>query len=104
MLRTKSDVRFEVITPALLLIMGALDRISREARVDIYITAGTDGKHMPNSKHYTGEAVDVRVANLSPAQRELVVFELKQQLGPAYDVILEKNPPHIHVEYDPEKP
>lgn len=101
MLRTKPDVRFEVITRALLRMLTVLENISTLQNHDITITAGTEGKHMPGSKHYTGEALDIRTRDLSDAQRDYILFTLRSRLGLGYDVVEEFNPPHIHIEYDP---
>jgi hypothetical protein len=100
-LRTKPDVRFEVITPALIKILTVLERIAQLAKTDITITSGTDGHHMIGSKHYIGHAVDIRSRTLARAQKEVILHELKKRLGDGYDVVDEFNPPHIHIEYDP---
>lgn len=61
-------------------------------------TAGTDGKHMPTSKHYLAQAVDLRSKHVSKDMLPKIVSELKERLGKDYDVILEGD--HIHVEHD----
>ena len=64
---------------------------------ELVLTSVCDGKHMEDSLHYQGCAFDVRTWWI--AGRELqVVRELKEALGPDYDVVLEKD--HIHIEYD----
>ena len=70
------------------------------------VTAMADGKHMAGSKHYTGDAFDVRTRDEGPdfqqwpdnVKRHLR-NALKNTLGADYDVVIE--PTHIHVEYDP---
>jgi predicted AlkP superfamily pyrophosphatase or phosphodiesterase len=64
------------------------------------ITSAMDGSHMANSKHYSGDALDWRIWE-SDAQdiTDVIVMDLKYQLGGDYDVILESD--HIHIEYDP---
>ena len=64
------------------------------------ITCGLDGKHMPGSKHYTGEALDLRTRHLDMRLRPVLAEDYSKALGPQYDVVLEDNPPHIHVELD----
>lgn len=61
-------------------------------------TSGTDGKHMPTSKHYQAQAVDLRSKHVSEEMLPKIVEELKGRLGKDYDVILEGD--HIHAEYD----
>jgi hypothetical protein len=55
--------------------------------------------HMKNSKHYTGEAVDIRIWNLG-ADTHRIYGQIKKGLDDyGYDTILESD--HIHIEYDP---
>lgn len=93
MLKIKSGVK-----PQLLVIAAALANISQVESLELVITSGTDGKHMIGSKHYNGEALDLRISNLTITQRDLVRTKLKQRLGVNYDIVLEKD--HIHIEYD----
>ena len=60
------------------------------------ITSAADGKHMEGSKHYTGEAIDIRKFDMKNVK--VVVEEIKEYLGKDYDVIEEKT--HIHIELD----
>jgi len=63
---------------------------------DIYVTSTDEGAHLPYSKHYFGEAIDV----LPPRKdRERKIRRLKERLDEDFDVIDEGN--HIHCEYDP---
>lgn len=65
------------------------------------ITYGNDGLHMVGSKHYTDEAIDLRVRDIVMPLRKKLAEVLASQLGKNYDVLLKSNPPHIHIEYDP---
>lgn len=62
------------------------------------ITSLNDGKHMNGSKHYVGQAMDLRIWGLED-KLEVVKEELKQVLGRDFDVVLEGD--HFHIEYDP---
>ena len=80
------------------------DGIFRTNGAEAVITSGADGKHSDASKHYAEnnpsgmvEALDFRTRNIIYPER--VANELRQKLGPNYDVVLETD--HIHVEYDP---
>jgi hypothetical protein len=65
--------------------------------VECVITSGAEGEHMAGSLHPKGRALDLRSRDIkSPLA---TVKELKRQLGPSFDVILESD--HIHMEYDP---
>lgn len=69
MILTKGGVLFERIAPAGFRILGALERVAREYRLDLVITSGTDGAHSgPNDPHKRGVAYDVRTHNLPPEQ------------------------------------
>lgn len=63
------------------------------------ITSGSDGKHGPNSLHYSGQALDLRTNNLPPQAVQSIVDRLKEALGAQFDVVLESD--HIHIEFDP---
>ena len=69
------------------------------ADYNIIITSGTDGVHMEGSKHYTGDALDLRISNIPKDQLQRYIKALKGRLGPDFDVVLESD--HIHVEFDP---
>ena len=94
MIKVKYDV-----TPKNLVIAAAVANIADELDITVVITSGTDGFHMATSKHYTGDALDLRRFNMEPVMLALFLVRLKERLGRNYDVILEKD--HIHCEYDP---
>lgn len=68
---------------------------------ELVITSGTDGKHgLHNATlHPAGLALDFRSRDLVAQSLQTVVVRARSALGPAYDVVLEKD--HIHVEYQP---
>lgn len=66
---------------------------------DAIITSARDGVHKRASLHYQGQAIDLRTFDMPPGREHDVVRELKNVLGPDFDVVLE--PDHIHLEYDP---
>lgn len=65
------------------------------------ITSCSDSKHGPNSLHYKGLALDLRTRDVLPETMGVMVLEIKQVLGPQFDVVLEKD--HLHVEWDPKE-
>lgn len=95
------------VTPKLVEMVGKLAFMVKDITnpAEVVITAGTNGTHMAGSKHYSGEAFDVRTHNFAnDTDRHAFYILLCQQFGPDYDVIFEgKGTPneHIHVEYDP---
>ena len=66
---------------------------------ELTITSGSDGRHSAQSLHYKGLALDFRTRNVPPTQLPKIEREIKQTLGPAYDVVYEGD--HFHIEYDP---
>ena len=95
------------LQPAMTRIEGRVDRAFREvAGRDGFVTATTNGQHKRGSKHYEGNAVDLRGRDLTDAQGRRVRDLLKESLGPDYDVLWEtyrdRNNNHIHIEYDPD--
>jgi hypothetical protein len=98
----KEGVRFDNLTPRMLLGFFACFQVYNERGVPCVITAGCDGKHMKASKHYVGDALDLRLPSRYSNYEDLdhkVVAELKEALGKQFDVVLEGD--HIHVEFDP---
>lgn len=105
MLTTKPGVRFAVITPALLHMLTVVERLSRTVpgvpEAGLVVTAGSDGRHMAGSKHYSGEAIDLRSKTLQPDVRELLLAALREELGPQFTVLLEdagKANEHVHAQ------
>jgi hypothetical protein len=82
--------------------MNIADALSQAiAGKEIFITAILDGEHMEGSKHYDGDAFDIRIlyGMYTKAQVQDLVQNLRDNLGKDYDVVLHKT--HIHIEYDP---
>ncbi len=73
--------------------------------VDTVVTSTTEGKHTArHSKHYSGDAFDLRSKHLQPERRGIVLNKLKSALGPDYVVILESPDQawqHYHVHFAP---
>lgn len=72
----KGNVRLKGVTPALVWIFYVLDEFVRHAGAtylpdELVITAIYDGTHLPNSKHYTGEAIDLRSHNFKNVAEKL---------------------------------
>lgn len=90
------------ISPEIKAAMLTVNNISKEiAGREIVITAVFDGTHMTGSKHYEGNAFDMRTGwgMYTNVQIANLVNKIKSELGRDYDVVLEKT--HLHIEYDP---
>ena len=96
-LRLARNVRMQGIRPELLLALMILSDLCSWSGTVVVVTHILDGKHMYNSLHYTGAAIDFVI--VIELDRVVWVEELRSRLGEAYDVIDEGD--HIHVEYQP---
>jgi hypothetical protein len=68
-----------------------------EASGEYCITSLLDGTHGPNSLHYVGLAMDIRIRHLKdPELVTPLAVRIQQELGGMYQVIAEKD--HIHIE------
>jgi RHS repeat-associated protein len=67
---------------------------------DATVTYTTNGKHKTDSKHYDGDAVDLRTRDLTADKRKDAEQRLKDDLPSDYKVIDEGD--HIHVEFAPQ--
>ena len=58
------------------------------------ISSTYEGNHGPSSLHYANDAYDLRLPRYPG-----IIDEIREALGPDYDVVKEGT--HIHIEYDP---
>ena len=75
------------------------DVLWKEYDEELVITSARDGIHSAGSLHYYGLAVDMRTRYFEPYEIEEIATELRNTLGPDYDIIVHKT--HLHAEYDP---
>ena len=68
---------------------------------EIVITSLLDSVHSKKSLHYGGNACDLRSYIYTEDQVQEFVYLMREVLGKDYDIIFERNPDHIHIEYDP---
>lgn len=80
-------------------ILRGVEAVFRQFDVPCVVTSGTDGVHGEQSKHYSGQALDFRIRDLKPEQRNALVKLCQQSLIQGHDVVLESS--HLHVEWDP---
>lgn len=107
MLRLKRGVKVTRMSSQILLFLHVAEQVySQHGAKECVVTSVCDGVHKPGSKHGQGDGADLRTHNLRAGgiNPVLVVRDLRDCLGPDYDVILEAaGTPneHIHGEYDP---
>lgn len=102
----KEGVSTRGISPELQIALFICNEVYATHGVNMVITSLVDGKHSLKSKHWTGDAADLRTHNLpTHVDPQTVVKDIKERLNSSdYDVILEDyNGPneHIHCEFDP---
>ena len=79
------------------------DLFERHTNGEFVVTSTYEGTHSEGSLHYADLAVDGRSSSTNggafSGETLRLVDELKEELGPDYDIINEGT--HIHIEYDP---
>lgn len=76
-------------------ILSAVDKALHEFDMHAFITSGCDGVHLPDSKHFTNQALDFRIV-WSPGQQVKVLQSVTFHLGKMYRYRMESD--HLHVE------
>lgn len=96
----KESVNHQAVRREIWYALGVVDVIYRFNNLKLVVTSLTDGKHKPNSLHYSGLAVDLRTRDIPTDLLRSVHRSIHDFLNPlGYDVVLE--PDHIHLEFDP---
>jgi len=99
MIKVLSTVR-----PKNLVIAAACANVAESLGITTTITVGSNGKHMPGSKHYEGNASDIRSKNMSKDVKPVFLNMVLARLGNSYEGFLEDkgtDNEHFHIEYDP---
>ena len=97
----KRGVKLDKLQPQMIPAMMAVDKVWYVHGLDPTLTSGNDGKHRVGSLHYLGLALDFRTRDISSTKALFFRDRLKEMLGDEYDVIIEYDPLHMHIEYDP---
>lgn len=103
MLRVKAGVNLEGVAPEIWYAIGYASALHAGlSTADLVITSAHDGEHKEGSLHYVGKAVDLRTHDLGAAAKLNWFRLLGRALNPlGFDVILERDPEHLHIEFDP---
>ena len=100
----KSTVRFDEESLALGRLLGVLLHVASSWTDPpvLVVTAGSDGQHRQGSRHYTGEAIDVRSKNFPTlAAKERFREAYQMALGSKFRVLFESvetNQEHFHAQ------
>ena len=99
----------EGLQPEILAIIPQVEAIFREKTgikdFKVHINAGQEWHfgHKLFSLHHTGYAIDFQTIKLSGGGKgpiaQQIEHAVKTKLGGKYHVELEKNPPHLHIEF-----
>jgi len=100
--RLKPGVRILGVKPEILLAIMVADGVFKDHGLELVITSITEGTHMRGSEHYTGNAFDFRIRDITEPKVRQICHSIGGSLGADYDVVLETD--HGHVEYDPKTP
>lgn len=96
----KHGVVLDQLTPQAVLAMSVTASILSKHSYDFVVTSCGDGKHMAGSLHYSGRAFDFRTNKIHESMRSRIFTDIREALGPEFDVVMEKT--HGHVEWDPQ--
>ena len=88
----KDNVRIKRWTPAIATIIDTAEVLMNRYPwiPELTVTSCNDSQHLPTSKHYTDEAIDIRSKNFNDdTDKRLFATSLQEMLGPRFTVLLE---------------
>ena len=94
-MKLKKGVKLKGLQPEILFGMIAVNDLLG----GITVTSVMDGMHSPKSLHYKGQAFDMRIWSM--AHPDKTAESIQKLLGDEFDVVLELDKAHIHIEFDP---
>lgn len=100
-MQIKQGVVINGLNPIFRYVLPELEKIYKKNGSELVVTSAIDGTHSAGSKHYYGNAIDIRVKNLPVEKWQIVRDEISACLGCCFKVILEtqnKGSEHIHLE------
>ena len=98
-MKLKSGVCVTGIQPEMIVGLIAAQAVFAALEYDFVITSVTEGKHRKGSRHYSGQAIDIRTRHLSDEVAIEALSRIKKALPNDFDCIKEKT--HLHLEFDP---
>ena len=98
-MKIKNSVSLRGLSPQMAIACIVIEMEFNEYGVRPVITSGCDSVHGKGSRHYSGQALDFRTRDVNSDDMVILALNIKQSLGPQFDVVLESN--HLHVEFDP---
>ena len=101
MIQLKAGVDLRGISPEVIVGLLVLDGVFTRYGAPVVITSCRDGQHMEKSKHYSGDAIDVRLVSKFNTTENVdvkVLAEARAALAEQFDLVLEAS--HFHLELD----
>ena len=99
MFRYKKGVKIFGIRPEIQEALRVAESVYAHHGLDCVCTSVTEGKHSKGSRHYLGQAVDIRTKHVQGTDTlKVIVQTIRRNLTDEYDVVLE--PTHLHIELD----
>lgn len=102
MLSLKTGANPVGMTPQIIFAIIVAEDIYADEGFDLVVTSINDSQHADTSRHWSGDAVDLRTREFSGDIARRIVEKLRRALPRHYLVLFESN--HIHISYKPKKP
>lgn len=99
----KRGVRLQGLRPELIPAMMVAQSVYAANGCGFEITSVVEGAHMRGSLHYSGAAFDCGIAGISALNAKQLSELIRSSLPGDFDVVLELERVHIHVEYQPKE-
>ena len=100
-MKLNPNVDVSGVSPEICLAMTVVSWVYWSYCERITVTSCKDGNHSRSSLHYTGDAIDLRIKDMTKPMAKAISDEIRESLGLQYDVVLEKT--HIHIEFQPKR-
>lgn len=101
MIRTKESVRFSILRPHIIDILGRVESVFGDHGLDCIITCGTEA-HGPDDPHTHGFAIDLRSKHVPDITlKRRILEDLRRVTGEMYIVLLESEcaaNEHYHIQ------
>lgn len=96
----KHGVKLQNLQPQTVWAMVIVANVLAGYNYEFVMTSGSEGTHMSGSLHYVGRAFDFRTRNFLDGHRAQILADIRDALGPEFDVVAETD--HAHIEWDPD--
>jgi hypothetical protein len=100
MIVVKPGVKVAGIDSRMQYALDVCEKLYDELNADLVITSGLRPESH-GSKHRVGLAFDIRIRQFTHEEQTEIHRRLWCKLGSRYDVLIKRNPPHIHIEWEP---